>query len=102
MASSGQSCMPTGPGRWRRGLGAALCSHWRRTDAEQSRYNQMAKWGAEILPFGAGAGATFTATASCMAGIWRPGMRRRRGVRAPGMVMRPNPDARLDGLLRGG
>jgi oxygen-independent coproporphyrinogen-3 oxidase len=85
-----------------RGLERLSCSHWRRIDAEQSRYNQMAKWGAEILPFGAGAGATFTATASCMAGIWRPGMRRRRGVRAPGMVMRPNPDARLDGLLRGG
>ncbi len=32
------------------------CSHWRRSPAEQSRYNHMAKRGAEILPFGAGAG----------------------------------------------
>lgn len=31
-------------------------------------------------PSAQGRGATFTATASCMAGIWRPGMRRRRGA----------------------
>ena len=63
-------------GGWQR----LSCSHWRQGEAEQSRYNQMAKRDAEILPFGAGAA----------------------GQRAPGMVMRPNPNAPVDGLLRGG
>ncbi|MGS3176514.1 heme anaerobic degradation radical SAM methyltransferase ChuW/HutW [Aeromonas sanarellii] len=78
------------------------CSHWRRRDAEQSRYNQMAKRGAEILPFGAGAGGNVLGH-GLMYGrdlaAWHAALAA--GGRAPGMVMRPNPDARLDGLLRG-
>ncbi len=79
------------------------CSHWRRTDAEQSRYNQMAKWGAEILPFGAGAGDNIHGHGLMYGRDLAPWHEAQaKGVRAPGMVMRPNPDARLDGLLRGG
>ncbi|MFG0832148.1 heme anaerobic degradation radical SAM methyltransferase ChuW/HutW [Aeromonas bivalvium] len=79
------------------------CSHWRRTDAEQSRYNQMAKWGAEILPFGAGAGGNIHGHGLMYGRDLAPWHEAQaKGVRAPGMVMRPNPDARLDGLLRGG
>ncbi|MCR9024603.1 heme anaerobic degradation radical SAM methyltransferase ChuW/HutW, partial [Aeromonas caviae] len=79
------------------------CSHWRRTDAEQSRYNQMAKWGAEILPFGAGAGGNIHGHGLMYGRDLAPWHEAQAGgVRAPGMVMRPNPDARLDGLLRGG
>lgn len=35
---------------------ALSCNHWRRDARERSRYNHMAKAGAEIIPFGAGAG----------------------------------------------
>ncbi|KUE78956.1 putative heme utilization radical SAM enzyme HutW [Aeromonas schubertii] len=35
------------------------CCHWRRDGRERSRYNRLAKSGAEILPFGAGAGGVF-------------------------------------------
>lgn len=35
---------------------ALSCNHWRRDVRERSRYNHMAKAGAEIIPFGAGAG----------------------------------------------
>lgn len=77
-------------------------SHWRRGDAEQSRYNQMAKRGAEILPFGAGAGGNVHGH-GLMYGRdlapWHEALAA--GVRAPGMVMGRNPDARIDGLLRG-
>lgn len=77
-------------------------SHWRRGDAEQSRYNQMAKRGAEILPFGAGAGGNVHGH-GLMYGrdlsAWHEALAA--GVRAPGMVMGRNPDARIDGLLRG-
>ena len=44
-------------------MAAALLQPLAAKDAEQNRYNQMAKRGAEILPFGAGAGATCWATA---------------------------------------
>lgn len=85
-------------GGWQRLSG----SHWRRGDAEQSRYNQMAKRGAEILPFGAGAGGKVHGH-GLMYGrdlaLWHEALAS--GVRAPGMVMGRNPDARLDGLLRG-
>lgn len=77
-------------------------SHWRRGEAEQSRYNQMAKRGAEILPFGAGAGGSVHGH-GLMYGrdlaLWHEALAA--GVRAPGMVMGRNPDARIDGLLRG-
>ncbi|MGY3901138.1 heme anaerobic degradation radical SAM methyltransferase ChuW/HutW [Aeromonas lusitana] len=77
-------------------------SHWRRGDAEQSRYNQMAKRGAEILPFGAGAGGSVHGH-GLMYGrdlaAWHEALAA--GVRAPGMVMGANPNARIDGLLRG-
>lgn len=56
---------------------------------------------AEILPFGAGAGGNVLGH-GLMYGrdlaAWHAALAE--GVRAPGMVMRPNPDARLDGLLR--
>ncbi|MGY3868062.1 heme anaerobic degradation radical SAM methyltransferase ChuW/HutW [Aeromonas crassostreae] len=86
-------------GGWQR----LSCSHWRRTDAEQSRYNQMAKWGAEILPFGAGAGGKIHSHGFMYGrdlASWHEALTA--GVRAPGMVMRPNPNASIDGLLRGG
>ena len=86
-------------GGWQR----LSCSHWRRSDAEQSRYNQMAKRGAEILPFGAGAGGNIHGH-GLMYGrdlaAWHEALAA--GLRAPGMVMRPNPNAPVDGLLRGG
>ena len=86
-------------GGWQR----LSCSHWRRSDAEQSRYNQMAKRGAEILPFGAGAGGNIHGH-GLMYGrdlaAWHEALAA--GLRAPGMVMRPNPSASIDGLLRGG
>lgn len=85
-------------GGWQR----LSCSHWRRGDAEQSRYNQMAKRGAEILPFGAGAGGSVHGH-GLMYGrdlaLWREALAD--GVRAPGMVMGQNPNAPMDGLLRG-
>ena len=86
-------------GDWQR----LSCSHWRRSDVEQSRYNQMAKRGAEILPFGAGAGGNIHGH-GLMYGrdlaAWHEALAA--GLRAPGMVMRPNPNAPVDGLLRGG
>ena len=86
-------------GGWQR----LSCSHWRRSEAEQSRYNQMAKRGAEILPFGAGAGGNIHGH-GLMYGrdlvAWHEALAA--GLRAPGMVMRPNPNAPVDGLLRGG
>ncbi|KFN19541.1 heme anaerobic degradation radical SAM methyltransferase ChuW/HutW [Aeromonas bestiarum] len=85
-------------GGWQR----LSCSHWRRGDAEQSRYNQMAKRGAEILPFGAGAGGSVHGH-GLMYGrdlaLWHEALAG--GVRAPGMVMGKNPNALMDGLLRG-
>ncbi|MGG5825125.1 heme anaerobic degradation radical SAM methyltransferase ChuW/HutW [Aeromonas salmonicida] len=85
-------------GGWQR----LSCSHWRRGDAEQSRYNQMAKRGAEILPFGAGAGGSVHGH-GLMYGrdlaLWHEALAG--GVRAPGMVMGQNPNAPTDGLLRG-
>ncbi|EQB2603931.1 heme anaerobic degradation radical SAM methyltransferase ChuW/HutW [Aeromonas salmonicida] len=85
-------------GGWQR----LSCSHWRRGDAEQSRYNQMAKRGAEILPFGAGAGGNVHGH-GLMYGrdlaLWHEALAG--GVRAPGMVMGQNPNALTDGLLRG-
>ncbi|HEH9407707.1 heme anaerobic degradation radical SAM methyltransferase ChuW/HutW [Aeromonas salmonicida] len=85
-------------GGWQR----LSCSHWRRGDAEQSRYNQMAKRGAEILPFGAGAGGSVHGH-GLMYGrdlaLWHEALAG--GVRAPGMVMGQNPSAPMDGLLRG-
>ncbi|WP_346208857.1 heme anaerobic degradation radical SAM methyltransferase ChuW/HutW [Aeromonas salmonicida] len=85
-------------GGWQR----LSCSHWRRGDAEQSRYNQMAKLGAEILPFGAGAGGSVHGH-GLMYGrdlaLWHEALAG--GVRAPGMVMGQNPNALMDGLLRG-
>jgi len=85
-------------GGWQR----LSCSHWRRGDAEQSRYNQMAKRGAEILPFGAGAGGNVHGH-GLMYGrdlaLWHEALAD--GVRAPGMVMGQNPNAPMDGLLRG-
>ena len=85
-------------GGWQR----LSCSHWRRGDAEQSRYNQMAKRGAEILPFGAGAGGNVHGH-GLMYGrdlaLWHEALAG--GVRAPGMVMGQNPNAPMDGLLRG-
>ncbi len=78
------------------------CSHWRLSPAEQSRYNQMAKRGAEILPFGAGAGGSILGH-GLMYGRdlapWHDALAS--GKRAPGMVMGRNPNARMDGLLRG-
>jgi len=78
------------------------CSHWRRTPAERSRYNQLAKRGAEILPFGAGAGGNILGH-GVMYGRdlaqWHEAQER--GVRAPGMVMGVNPNGRIDGMLRG-
>ncbi|MEL3921906.1 heme anaerobic degradation radical SAM methyltransferase ChuW/HutW [Aeromonas enteropelogenes] len=78
------------------------CSHWRRSHTEQSRYNQMAKRGAEILPFGAGAGGSIHGH-GVMNGRdldgWHDALAK--GERVPGMVMSRNPDARIDGLLRG-
>ena len=79
------------------------CSHWRRSPAEQSRYNQMAKRGAEILPFGAGAGGSIHGHGLMYGrdlGAWHQALAA--GQRAPGMVMRPNPNGPMDGLLRGG
>lgn len=77
-------------------------SHWRRGEAEQSRYNQMAKRGAEILPFGAGAGGNVHGH-GLMYGrdltAWHEALAS--NVRAPGMVMGRNSNARIDGLLRG-
>ncbi|WP_298442322.1 heme anaerobic degradation radical SAM methyltransferase ChuW/HutW [uncultured Ferrimonas sp.] len=35
------------------------CSHWARDHRERSLYNSMVKFGAEILPIGAGAGGNF-------------------------------------------
>lgn len=85
-------------GGWQR----LSCSHWQRGDAEQSRYNQMAKRGAEILPFGAGAGGNVHGH-GLMYGrdlaLWHEALAN--GVRAPGMVMGQNPNAPMDGLLRG-
>ncbi|KTA85988.1 heme anaerobic degradation radical SAM methyltransferase ChuW/HutW [Aeromonas salmonicida] len=85
-------------GGWQR----LSCSHWRRNEAEQSRYNQMAKRGAEILPFGAGAGGSVHGH-GLMYGrdlaLWHEALAD--GVRAPGMVMGQNPNALMDGLLRG-
>ncbi|MCH7373866.1 heme anaerobic degradation radical SAM methyltransferase ChuW/HutW [Aeromonas sp. MR19] len=85
-------------GGWQR----LSCSHWRRGDAEQSRYNQMAKRGAEILPFGAGAGGSVHGH-GLMYGrdlaLWHEALAG--DVRAPGMVMGKNPNALMDGLLRG-
>ena len=85
-------------GGWQR----LSCSHWRRGDAEQSRYNQMAKRGAEILPFGAGAGGNVHGH-GLMYGrdlaLWHEALAD--GVRAPGMMMGQNPNAPMDGLLRG-
>ncbi|WDL80892.1 heme anaerobic degradation radical SAM methyltransferase ChuW/HutW [Aeromonas bestiarum] len=85
-------------GGWQR----LSCSHWRRGDAEQSRYNQMAKRGAEILPFGAGAGGSVHGH-GLMYGrdlaLWHEALAG--GVRAPGMVMGKNSNALMDGLLRG-
>ncbi|MGY3856509.1 heme anaerobic degradation radical SAM methyltransferase ChuW/HutW [Aeromonas intestinalis] len=85
-------------GGWERLSG----SHWRRGDAEQSRYNQMAKRGAEILPFGAGAGGNVHGH-GLMYGrdlsLWHEALSA--NARAPGMVMSVNPNARIDGLLRG-
>ena len=85
-------------GGWQR----LSCSHWRRGDAEQSRYNQMAKRGAEILPFGAGAGGNVHGH-GLMYGrdlaLWHEALAD--GVRAPGMVMGQNPNALMDDLLRG-
>ncbi|MGY3894733.1 heme anaerobic degradation radical SAM methyltransferase ChuW/HutW [Aeromonas enterica] len=85
-------------GGWQR----LSCSHWRRGNAEQSRYNQMAKRGAEILPFGAGAGGSVHGH-GLMYGrdlaLWHEALAG--GVRAPGMVMEKNPNALMDGLLRG-
>lgn len=85
-------------GGWQR----LSCSHWRRGDAELSRYNQMAKRGAEILPFGAGAGGNVHGH-GLMYGrdlaLWHEALAG--GVRAPGMVMGQNPNALTDGLLRG-
>lgn len=85
-------------GGWQR----LSCSHWRRGDAEQSRYNQMAKRGAEILPFGAGAGGSVHGH-GLMYGrdlaLWHEALAD--GVRAPGMVMGQNSNAPMDGLLRG-
>ena len=85
-------------GGWQR----LSCSHWRRTDSEQSRYNQMAKGGAEILPFGAGAGGNVHGH-GLMYGRdltpWHQALAA--GRRAPGMVMGRNPHAELDALLRG-
>lgn len=85
-------------GGWQR----LSCSHWRRGDAEQSRYNQMAKRGAEILPFGAGAGGSVHGH-GLMYGrdlaLWHEALAG--GVRAPGMVMGKNPNALMDGLLCG-
>jgi putative heme utilization radical SAM enzyme HutW len=78
------------------------CSHWRRSPAEQSRYNQMAKRGAEILPFGAGAGGSIHGH-GLMVGrdlaAWHDALAN--GERAPGMVMGRNPNGRMDGVLRG-
>lgn len=86
-------------GGWQR----LSCSHWRRTPAERSRYNQMAKCCAEILPFGAGAGGNIHGH-GLMQGrdlaAWHKALAE--GRRPPGMVMGPNPDVRIDGLLRGG
>ena len=85
-------------GGWQR----LSCSHWRRGDAERSRYNQMAKRGAEILPFGAGAGGSVHGH-GLMYGrdlaLWHEALARKQ--RAPGMVMGKNPNALMDGLLRG-
>ena len=85
-------------GGWQR----LSCSHWRRTPAERSRYNQMAKCGAEILPFGAGAGGNVHGH-GLMYGrdlaLWHEALAD--GVRAPGMVMGQNPNALMDDLLRG-
>ncbi|ATL92796.1 heme anaerobic degradation radical SAM methyltransferase ChuW/HutW [Aeromonas sp. CU5] len=78
------------------------CSHWRRSPTEQSRYNQMAKRGAEILPFGAGAGGSVHGH-GLMYGRelapWHDALAN--GERAPGMVMGRNPNGRMDGVLRG-
>ena len=77
-------------------------SHWRRGKREQSRYNQMAKRGAEILPFGAGAGGNVQGHGLMYGrdlGAWHEALAS--GVRAPGMVMGRNPNAHIDGLLRG-
>ncbi|MBV7438897.1 heme anaerobic degradation radical SAM methyltransferase ChuW/HutW [Aeromonas sp. sif2416] len=77
-------------------------SHWRRGEREQSRYNQMAKRGAEILPFGAGAGGNVQGHGLMYGrdlGAWHEALAS--GVRAPGMVMGRNPNAHIDGLLRG-
>lgn len=78
------------------------CSHWRRSPTEQSRYNQMAKRGAEILPFGAGAGGSVHGH-GLMYGrdlaAWHQALAN--GERAPGMVMGRNPNGRMDGVLRG-
>ena len=78
-------------GGWQR----LSCSHWRRTPAERSRYNQMAKCGAEILPFGAGAGGSIHGH-GLMQGrelaTWHEALAE--GKRPPGMVMGPNPDGR--------
>lgn len=86
-------------GGWQR----LSCSHWRRTPAERSRYNQMAKCGAEILPFGAGAGGNIHGH-GLMQGrdlaAWHEALAE--GRRPPGMVMGQTPDVRIDGLLRGG
>lgn len=86
-------------GGWQR----LSCSHWRQGEAEQSRYNQMAKRDAEILPFGAGVGGNIHGH-GLMYGrdlaAWHEALAA--GQRAPGMVMRPNPNASIDGLLRGG
>ncbi|WP_084221388.1 heme anaerobic degradation radical SAM methyltransferase ChuW/HutW [Shewanella fidelis] len=86
--------------------------HWRRDSRERSVYNSLAKSGIEILPFGAGAGGCIHGH-GCMNGrdlkqwhlthdeadaagtLTAP-------VQVPGMLMSPNPAAKLDAIFKRG
>lgn len=77
------------------------CSHWRRSEDERSLYNQLAKGGAEILPFGAGAGGKVHQFALMngrdLAG-WHAALEKQE--RVPGMVIVSAPHAAKEGAVR--
>ncbi|MEW7867745.1 heme anaerobic degradation radical SAM methyltransferase ChuW/HutW [Aeromonas diversa] len=78
------------------------CCHWRRDGREQSRYNRLAKSGAEILPFGAGAGGSYQGM-GVMNGRdlkeWHLALAA--GLAVPAMVVAQGPDDAWLGRVRG-
>ncbi|MGS0689354.1 heme anaerobic degradation radical SAM methyltransferase ChuW/HutW [Shewanella sp. 0m-4] len=93
--------------------------HWRRDSRERSVYNSLAKSGIEILPFGAGAGGSIHGH-GCMNGrdlkqwhlahdvVMTPAISsdtssvQNNPVQVPGMLMSPNPSAKLDAIFKRG